>query len=247
MTHTPRPFPAAQPHGELAEVLPGMFFVTGGIKFPGRPIRFSRNMVILREGERLVLVNTLRLGDAGLAALDKLGKVTDVIRIGANHGMDDPFYADRYAAKVWVVKGQRYTAGFNAQTSEPYFTPHVEIDATTALPLANARLLAIRSSPPEGVLLLPQHGGVAITADALQNWDAPDAYFNWFARFMMRRMGFIKAHNVGPGWLGQGKPPKEDLRAILDLPFTNVLPGHGKPVLGNAVERFRPAIDRVTT
>src|ERR1700742_4164997 len=96
-----RPFPAALPHGELREVLPGIHFVTGSLRLPGRlPLRFSRNMTVIVEGEPLTLVNTVRLDEAGLAALDKLGKVTDVIRIAAFHGMDDPFYADRYGARV---------------------------------------------------------------------------------------------------------------------------------------------------
>ena len=38
-------------------------------------------MVVVREGERLVLVNTVRLNDAGLEALDALGTVTDTIRV----------------------------------------------------------------------------------------------------------------------------------------------------------------------
>jgi hypothetical protein len=95
------------------------------------PMRFSRNMTVVREGDRLVLINAVRLDDAGLAALDALGKVTDVIRLAGNHGLDDPFYADRYHAKVWVVKGQRYTSGFNTRSPRTYFTPDVEMDATT--------------------------------------------------------------------------------------------------------------------
>ncbi len=100
------------------------------------PLRFSRYMTIVREGERLVLVNTVRLNDAGLAALDALGKVTDVIRVAGSHGADDPFCADRYKAKVWVVKGQRYTAGFNASASATCFQPDAEVDAGGPLPLA---------------------------------------------------------------------------------------------------------------
>src|SRR5579859_6376820 len=141
MALVPRPFPAALPHGEIREVLPGFFFVAGTVGMPGPlPVRFSRNMTIVREGERLVLVNTVRLGDAGLAALDRLGKVTDVIRLAANHGSDDPFYADRYKAKVWVLKGQRYTAGFNTNAPDTYFTPDHEVEEGGALPLAGAKL-----------------------------------------------------------------------------------------------------------
>ena len=35
------------------------------------------------------------------------------------------------------------------------------------------------------------------------------------------------------------------MRAILGLPFTSVLPAHGAPVIGGAVVKFRPAIDRI--
>jgi hypothetical protein len=63
---------------------------------------------------------------------------------------------------------------------------------------------------------------------------------------MMRMMGFIKPHNIGPGWLKQCKPPVAELRGILNLRFANVLPSHGAPVLGDARAHYRPAIERVT-
>lgn len=243
---TPRPFPPALPHGELREVLPDVFFVTGTVGMPGPlPVRFSRNMTVLREGERLVLVNTVRLDDAGLAALDKLGKVTDVVRLAANHGLDDPFYADRYKAKTWAVEGQRYTAGFDTNSPDTYFRADVAMTPETTLPVEGAKLAVIRSTPPEALLVLERAGGTVVAGDCLQNWAEPDAYFNWLARPMMAMMGFLKPHNIGPGWLKQGKPPREDLRAILDLSFANVLPAHGTPVIGGAKEKFRGAIERV--
>ncbi|HTR50310.1 MAG TPA: hypothetical protein VMJ10_06350 [Kofleriaceae bacterium] len=247
MPHVPRLHPPALPHGELREVLPGLYFVTGTVRMPGPlPVRFSRNMTVVRSGERLVVVNSVRLDDAGLAALDKLGKVTDVVRLAANHGMDDPFYAERYGAKVWVVKGQRYTAGFATSKPETYFTPDHEMDASTALPIANAKLFVMDAQPPEGLLVLADHGGIVISGDCLQHWAQPDEYFNWLARIAMRAMGFIKPYNIGPAWLKQCKPPKEQLCAILDLSFANVLPSHGAAVLGDARERYRAAIERVT-
>lgn len=246
MAVVPRPFPPALPHGPIERVLPEVFFVTGTITMPGPlPVRFSRNMTIVRAGERLALVNAVRLDEAGLEALDRLGKVTDVIRLAANHGMDDPFYADRYRAKVWALRGQRYTSGFNTKSPDTYFTPTLEMDAATVLPLEGAKLHVLHSEPTEGLLLLPQEGGIVIAGDCLQNWGATDAYFNWLGAGMMRMMGFIRPHNVGPGWLRQCKPPKDELRAILGLAFAHVLPSHGSPVLGHAVDLYRPAIERV--
>jgi hypothetical protein len=242
-----RPHPPALPHGQIREVLPGIHFVQGTVAMPGPlPVRFSRNMTILREGERLVLVNSLRLDDAGLAALEKLGKVTDVIRLAANHGMDDPFYRARYDAKVWAVEGQRYTAGFDTKAPDVYLEPDVVMTDKTELPVAGARLYTFRSEPPEGMLVLERNGGTVVSGDCLQHWAEADAYFSLLGKLMMKMMGFMKPWNIGPGWLKQCKPPKEDLRGILGLEFVNVLTAHGAAVVGEARERYRPAIERVS-
>ncbi|MFO0551495.1 MAG: hypothetical protein U0271_24110 [Polyangiaceae bacterium] len=239
------PMPAALPHGELREVLPDVFFVTGTVEMRTPiAIRFSRNMTIFREEGRLVLVNSVRLDEAGLAKLDALGKVTDVIRLAGFHGMDDPFYKDRYGATVSAVRGQRYTSGLDPNAAKTYFTPDVELSADSKLPLRGARLHLFDSTPPEALLVLERQGGIVVSGDALQNWDQPDEFFSTIGKVMMRVMGFIKACNVGPAWLKQAKPAPERLRGVLELPFENVLPAHGRPVLGGAREKFRPAIER---
>lgn len=207
------------------------------------PVRFSRAMTVVKEGGRLVLVNTVRLDEAGLVALDALGKVTDVVRLAGNHGSDDPFYAERYGAKVWAPSGAPYVPGFDPR-AEPYFEPHVAFDEATALPLEGARVHMFRSTPAEALVVLSRHGGVAISGDALQNWETTDGYFSWAGSVMMKMMGFIRPLNVGPGWLSQCKPPMKDLLAVLDLPFEHLLPTHGTPVIGSAKEKFRPALVR---
>ncbi len=248
MPLVPRPFPPALRHGDIREVLPDVFFVTGALMMPAAlPVRVSRNMTIVREGERLVLINSVRLNDEGLAALDKLGKVTDIVRIAGNHGMDDPFYRDRYeGSRVWAVKGQRYTAGFE-MTDTTYFEPDDWMTSETKLPIEGARLHVIASGRPESLLLLPHKGGTLVAGDCLQHWATTDPYFNFVGRVSARVLGFIKPFAIGPAWLRQGKPPKEHLRAILDLDFANVMPAHGAAVIGGAKESYRPAIDRATT
>lgn len=222
-----------------------MFFVTGTMGMPGPlPVRFSRNMVVVREGERLVIVNSIRLSEEGLRKLDGLGRVTDVIRLAAFHGMDDPFYKERYGAKTWTVKGQRYVAGFK-MSAVPYLVADVEMDDATPLPLTGAKLYVIGSSPPEGLLFLEQSGGILISGDCLQNWGKTDAYFSLLAKPMMHVMGFIKPHNVGPAWLKNTKPPMSQLLGILDLEFEHVLPAHGAWVQGDARKLYRPTIEAI--
>jgi hypothetical protein len=108
-------FPPAPPHGELREIFDGVHFVTGQVRIGSPiPMRLSRSMTVVRSGESLALLNSMRLDDDGLKALDALGKVEHVIRIGAFHGMDDPFYQQRYGATVWALAGSAYMRGFEA-------------------------------------------------------------------------------------------------------------------------------------
>ncbi|MSQ02711.1 MAG: hypothetical protein EXR71_12610 [Myxococcales bacterium] len=128
-------------------MLPDLFFVTGTVAMPvPQPVRFSRAMTLVREGTRLVLVNTVRLDEPGLQALDALGRVTDILRLAGNHGADDPFYKERYGATVWAPTNAPYMPGFNPE-AEPYFEPDVRFDGSTALPLAGARRDPHRLTP----------------------------------------------------------------------------------------------------
>jgi hypothetical protein len=90
--------------------------------------------------------------------------------------------------------------------------------------------------------VLPDHGGVAIPCDSLQNWAAPDPYFDADSVERMRAMGFIAPCNVGPGWRMATQPAASDFERLLDLSFDNLLPAHGTPLLGGASAAFAPAI-----
>lgn len=239
----PRPHPPAHAHGELRELFPGIHFVTGTVAM-GPGIRFSRNMTVVREGNALVLVNSVRLDDAGLKQLDALGDVTHVIRLAGFHGADDPFYKERYGAKVLAIKGQRYTTGFSSDGQEPYFEADAGIDATTPLPIGDASIYTFGSTPPEALLVLAREGGIVVAGDCLQHWHTTDPYFSFFGGLMMRMMGFIKPHNVGPAWLKEAKPSADDLRGVLELEFEHVLPAHGAPVVGGAKPAYRAAVER---
>ncbi len=234
------PIPEAQPHGDLTEVLPDVFVATGTMGLG--PIKFSRNMVVIRQGSDLVIVNSMRLNDAGLAALDALGKVTDVIRIAGFHGSDDRFYKGRYDAKVWALKGQTYFKGVDPKKGQIYFTPDELIDEDSALPINDASLYVFQTQPTEGILRIGAGGGTLISGDSLQNWAKADQYFNFAARWGMWWMGFIKPYALGKGWTGTCKPNPLKLEGVLRLGFENLLPGHGEVVLGGAREKYLPAI-----
>ncbi len=235
------------PHGPLEEVFDGIWFVRGGVKMPMLvPVKMGRAMTVLRdESGGLTLVNSMRLSEDGLAALDRLGSVENVIRVAGFHGRDDGFYRDRYGARVFAVAGQRYVRGmsFDVPADKDYMRADEYLDESSELPIPNARLKVFSTcNPPEGALLLEREGGVLITGDSLQHTPKADEYTNFMAKIMLKKFGFFVPYNVGPGWLQFASPTAEEVRSVLDLEFEHVLPGHGEAVLGGAREKFRPSL-----
>ncbi len=232
-------FPPALSHGKLEQVFDDVFFVSGAMETVLQDMdwRFSRNMTVVREGERLIIVNSVRLGEEGLAALDRLGRVTDVVRLGSLHGRDDPFYVDRYAAEYWAMPGMEHETGLKS-------TRTLTTDA--ALPIADASLFEFRTTRiPEGILRLDRAGGILIACDALQNWLAPDDYFSDASRELMQQMGFFTPANLGPVWVQRAAPQAEDFSRLKALSFKHALCGHGDPLRDTAQEDYSATFNRL--
>lgn len=221
----------ALPHGALVEVLPTLHFVQGTTRptFMGQRWQFSRNMVVVREGAVLTLVNTVRLDEAGLKTLEALGDVTHVVKLGSFHGKDDAFYLDRYGARLWAMPGMTHESG--RRTDEEL--------AAGAMPFTGASLFSFETAAlPEGLLVLEREGGVVISCDSLQNWSAADAFFDEDSALRMAELGFLRRANVGPGWrLGSGVRA-DDFERLRRVPFAHLLPAHGEPLLGDAAGSF---------
>ncbi len=239
----------ALPHGNLEPVFDNVWYVQGQVKMPMlMPAKISRTMTVIRNPGKneLTLVNSMRLGEPGIKELEALGKITNVIRVGGFHGRDDAFYRQSHQARVFAIRGQTYSRKMETpeNTDDGFMQPDVWVETVTDLPIENCELKIIRSSsPPEALLILKQDGGILVTGDSLQNTPAPDKFVNLPMKIMMKKFGFWKEYNVGPGWLQFGKPSRQDVRSILDLSFEHVIPGHGKPVIDNAKEKYRPAIE----
>lgn len=240
---TPRSTPmyeytALMPHGALEEVFAHVFFVTGTSRpaFQGTQYQFSRNMTVVREGDSLTLINTVRLDDEGLATLDALGKVAHVVKIGAFHGIDDRFYVDRYQAKQWALPGQEHEGG--------QATDHA-LTVGGPMPFADASLFVFETAnKPEGILHIDREGGILVSCDSLQNWAEVDQYFDEPTAASMTQTGFIKPANIGPAWRQNTQVQASDFQRLGKVEFRHLLPAHGPPIQGDAKEQLTATFAR---
>ena len=225
--------PPLLPHGTLAKVLPDVFVVQGQTRpvFGGRQLQFSRTMTVVRENGALTLVNTLRLDDAGLEALE----ARNLVKLGSFHGRDDAFYVQRYGARMWALPGMPHSRGIR--------TDHV-LEAGAPGPTADAETFAYATpSAPEGRLLLARHGGILLACDSLQN-GVVDAYFDEATAAMMTQQGLVGRVSVGPGWRAAGRPTPADLGRVLSLEFRHLISAHGPALLHTAHDAVHAALAR---
>jgi hypothetical protein len=225
-------FPPALPHGALEEIFPDVFLVTGAMKtvLMDTNWQFDRNMTVVREGDALTLINTVRLDEAGLADLERLGQVRNVVRIGALHGRDDAFYKARYGASFWTLPGLPHEHGLQ---------PDRELIQGGEMPFAGCSLFDFRTTKlPECILHVDRAGGILIACDALQNWLQPSEHFSPESGAMMTDMGFFQPANFGPLWMQVSAPQAADFERLNELSYRHALCGHGAPLRDTAREDY---------
>lgn len=226
-------------HGKIKEVLKNIYFVTGTMKneFFGSMWQFSRNMTIVKEGESLTLLNSVRLNDEGLADLDRLGKVVNVVRLGDMHGVDDPFYVNRYNATFWALP--------NMTVQKELTIKPLQEDGE--MPLKDCSLFEFKTvKRPECILRLDRDDGIAIACDSLQNWVSHDEFFDDETIVTMTNMDFFKTANFGPAWIYESQPQASDFARLKKMQFKHAFCGHGVPLLNNAQEAFYNRINEIT-
>jgi hypothetical protein len=224
--------PPALPHGKVEEVFPDVFFVTGTMKteLMGAHWHFSRNMTVVRDRGSLTLINSVRLDDAGLAQLDALGRVTNVLKIGSLHGRDDAFYKAHYRATFWALPGMQLEHGLEADK---------ELSPDGEVPFAGCSVFAFHTTKlPECILRIDREGGIVVACDSLQNWLAPDEFFSDESRRMMTEMGFFQPSNLGPVWMQVAEPQGQDFVRLREWSFRHALCGHGAPLRDTAKEAY---------
>ena len=98
-------------HDPIEQVAEDLFLVRGCVKLNAL-MTITRNMVVVRHGGDLTLVDPIRLDATEEARLRSLGEVRRVVRLGPFHGMDDRYFLDTFGAEYW-------TPGPSEQHPEP--------------------------------------------------------------------------------------------------------------------------------
>lgn len=226
------------PHGDIEEIGSDAFMVRGSIKL--NPLmRITRNMGIIREGSELTLVNPIRLNSKVEADLKSLGEVKNIIRLGAFHGIDDPYYVETFAAQFWSQSG-------GTTYTEPVVD--IEIGMGGLTPVSDCEIFQFKgTAQPECALLLNRDNGILFTCDAIQHY-GDYSYNNWLARLVMPRIGFPKTTIIGPIWLKLMTPEGASLEAefqrLLQHEFSSLLSGHGTFLTQGAKEAVQIAVQK---
>ena len=235
---TQKKYAPAYKHAPIEKLFNDVYWVHGSVKMaPGMTI--NRNMVILKQGADLFLINPVRLEASEEQQLKKLGKVKAILRLGDFHGLDDAYYIDTFKAEFWCQAGQ---------TSYPSLKPDHIIDEHIASPIDNTEFFIFSSAKfPESALLLKTHK-LLITTDSVQHW-TNWSYTTWSSRLLLRMMGFSTTLLIGKPWLKRVTPKGEsmlgDFEKIFELDFDNLLAAHGSPLLGGAKEKLRHVVTSV--
>lgn len=225
-------FPEVQPHGELEKIIDDVWYLTGSVAF--RPlVRLPRNMVVVRHGGELTLINSVRLDAKGEGTLLALGKIAHVMKIGF-HAMDDAYYVDRFGAKYWSVS--------------PDSDAVTKIDENTVLPFPDAHVFMFKqTNRPEAAILIERDGGLLITCDSVQHW-VPKKIMSPLAKVLTRFIGFQKSAQIGPPWrkamTPEGGSLRGDFERLAGLKFSRLIGGHGGLLEAKANEVLSQSIRR---
>ena len=224
----------AYAHNAIEELFENVYWVHGSIKIaPG--MTMNRNMIILKQGSELTLINPVRLNSQEEVKLCALGDIKKVLRLCDFHGLDDQYYIDHFKAEFWCQKGQSiYKAPI----------PDTIIEEETPSPIENSEFFIFSTAKfPEAALLLKNHN-LLITTDSIQNltnW----SYTTFLTKVVLRLMGFKKELLIGKPWIKRVTPKGEsmqgDFERLLNLDFDHLIAAHGTLLRDNA----KPALQQV--
>jgi hypothetical protein len=197
-------------------------------------------MTVVNGGDGLVVFNAVRLDEAGQSKLDELGEVTHLVKLSDSHGIDEPFYTDRYQPTLWSLPG----AQLGGLTPGKTLTDEGPVKGGVVIDYGQT------AGWRESAYWVPGGGGTLVTCDAIQNCaDTEQASLG--GKIMTSVMGFKGGVIVPPMWRRfqkvSGAEIRNTLNGLTELSFENLVTGHGPPVIGGADTQLRKAIQSVST
>lgn len=220
-------YTAATAQDSIVEIFPDVYLLRGSIRIASM-MQMNRNMLIVKQGQDLILINAVRLNDQGLKQLEQLGSVKHVIRLGDFHGLDDQFYLDQYQPEFWSQAGH---------ATYPNLIPQHVIDKNTVSPIKDSQFFIYASAKyPEAALLLQDHQ-LLITTDSVQYWD-DWKYMSFLSKIILYVMGFRLGLFIGGPWIKKVSTQKNSLKVdfeqLLKLDFIHLIAAHGNVLKNTA-------------
>lgn len=220
-------YAAATAQDSIVEIFPDVYLLRGSIRI-ALMMQMNRNMLIVKQGQDLILINAVRLNDQGLKQLEQLGSVKHVIRLGDFHGLDDQFYLDQYQPEFWSQAGH---------ATYPNLIPQHVIDKNTVSPIKDSQFFIYASAKyPEAALLLQDHQ-LLITTDSVQYWD-DWKYMSFLSKIILYVMGFRLGLFIGGPWIKKVSTQKNSLKVdfeqLLKLDFIHLIAAHGNVLKNTA-------------
>jgi hypothetical protein len=226
-----------RPHGDLQELAPGVWMVTGALPFP-----LKRNMTVVQLGDgSLLLHSVIAMDEARMAQLASLGAPSVIVVPSGGHRMDAPFYKRRFPAA-------RVLAPAAARARVEAVLP---VDATCeeALPPLSVRahpLAGLRTGEMayEAPLSDGTGGRVLMFCDAVANSDYQPGPGGWF---LSKVTGGVKGRLGVPrivklSLIRDRAAARASLMTLAELPNLALLTvAHGKPIRDQVAEALREA------
>ncbi len=218
------------PHQKIIKNFDNVYSLTGSMRLFGI-FKYSRNMVILKQDEKLCLVNPIRLHKEEEEKLLKMGKIHSVLKLGRLHSVDLPYYLDNFSPQLWASNKDSFIQNHNYKVD-------IDLEKNSTLPFLNLQIYSFKTSKEnEAIAFLPHAGGIMLSCDAFVNMKKIDPMANWLVKILSNLLP--EPTYIGPNWYKVMKPMKEEFHEILKYDFNIMIPAHGPILINNANEKIK--------
>jgi hypothetical protein len=215
------------PHQKIQKNYENIYSLMGSMKLFG-VFKYSRNMVILKDGDNLCIVNPVRLNEGEEKKLLELGKIHSILKLGRLHSVDLPYYMDKFSPKLWASEKDSFVKEHNYKID-------IDLEKTDKLPFLDMQIYSFKTSKEnEAIAFLPQDEGIVLACDALVNMRKIDPMANWLVKTLSKVLP--EPTYIGPNWFKAMKTKREDFDEVLKLKFDKMIPAHG-PILTNKADQ----------